>query len=130
GSHGVSRAVEGGNTYCNALVRRFNGGAIRHSLWTRGRRRAPCGLRDGGFGLRGDIEPQPAAVFEVFQRQLKLVVPGLNQVVSHGNALAILLGAVDGDICLAINIQRQDNRVQLRPAAPVRRWESVEVSLE
>lgn len=58
------------------------------------------------------------------------MVSSVYQVVGHGNALAVLLGAVDGNICFAFDVEGQDDRVKLGPAAPVGRWECVEVSLE
>ena len=91
---------------------------------------APGGVGKRGFLLGGDIEPQPAAILEVFERQLKLVVAGAYQVVGHGNALAILLGAVEGNICLTLNVQAEDYGTQLGPAAPVGGWEGIEVGFK
>ena len=102
--HGIGRAVKGRNTDRHALVLRRLLGPIRQHLRAGGVGRAPGGVGKHGFLLGGDIEPQPTAVLEVFEWQLKLVVAGAHQVVGHGNTLAILLGAVQGNICLALNV--------------------------
>ena len=102
--HGIGRAVKGRNTDCHALVLRRLLGPIRQHLRAGGVGGAPGGVGKRGFLLGGDIEPQPTAVLEVFEWQLKLVVAGAYQVVGHGNTLAILLRPVQGNICLALNV--------------------------
>ena len=130
GCYGIGRAVESGNAYRHALVLGRLLGAVRQHLRAGGVGGAPGGVGKRGVLLGGDIEPQPAAVFEVFEWQLELMVAGAYQVVGHGNALAILLGAVEGNICLALNVQAEDNGAQLGPAAPIGGREGVEVGFK
>ena len=105
GGDGIGGAVEGGNTDGDALFGRGDLGAIGKRLRRWGLRGAPGSIRQGGFLFRGDIEPQPAAVLEVFERQLKLVVARANEVVGHGNALAILLGPIQRNVGLTLDLQ-------------------------
>ena len=74
--HGIGRAVKGRNADCHALVLRRLFGAVRQQLRAGGVGGAPGGVGKRGFLLGGNIKPQPAAVLEVFERQLKLVVAG------------------------------------------------------
>ena len=126
----VAGAVERGDAHGYLLgLGRDRGGVVKHLLLRRlvG---APRGVGDGGVGLRGDVEPEPAAVLEVFQRERNLYVLVGDLNVGHADAHAVVLRAVDGDGGRALNIQAQDHAVQLRPATPVGSRERVEVGLE
>ena len=63
---GIGRSVKCRDADGDFLLRRLDGGAVGKRLWLRRMRCTPGGLTDAGVGFGGDVEPVPAAVFEVF----------------------------------------------------------------
>ena len=95
----------------------------------------PASGVDGGFGLAGQVEPDPAAVFEGGQGDGELrgtvaLFVDVDVRAGDGDAGAVDLGAVDVHAGLAGQLDAQLNLVQLGPAAPVGGGEGIEVCLE
>ena len=127
---GVGGSVEGRNAHGHALLLRRVLATVRQELRVRGVGGAPGDVGKHGVLNGRGIEPQQAAVLEVLQGQLKLVVAGGHHVVGHGDALAVLLGTVEGNVGFALDVHDQHDGLQLGPAAPVGGREGVEVGLE
>ena len=126
---GVAGAVERGDAHGHLLgLGRDHGAVVKHVLFGL-LRRAPRGVRDARVVFGGDVEPQPAAVLEVAQLQRDFDAAGCLDV-GDADARAIVFRTVDGDGGAAFDLHGQDDRVQLRPAAPVARRKRVEVRLE
>ena len=58
------------------------------------------------------------------------MVTGSDHVVGHGDALTVLLGAIQRNVGLALDVHHEHDGLQLGPAAPVGGRESIEVGLE
>jgi hypothetical protein len=123
-------AVERGDAHGGALLEGSDLRAVRHDLRTRRAVGEPARLGDGGVRFGGDVEPHPAAVLEVGQRNGEFRHIVSNQVPGDRHAGAVDLGAVHLDAGGAGHIHAQEHVLQLRPAAPVAGGESVEVGLE
>ena len=92
--------------------------------------RPPLGGPNGAVGFGSDVEPQPAAVLERGEGQLKLVDAVFDEFAAQANARAVDLRAVALHTGSTLHLDFQNHAVQHRPAAPVGGRERTEVRLK